>query len=149
MNLSLGTIPPRFQTYDPGCGSWSACGVVGGGCCSEGLYGGRPAAAVCRHVCERGPRTPAEPKAAPREGVAAQAGGCGCQGGTPAAVPVVVWLGVRWWGVPYPVRLWREWFFIDVDRSGCGCVVKLKAAAEGLAVVLGCARAAWRRVVNA
>lgn len=130
---------------DPGCGRWFDCGVAGGGCCSLGLYGGRPSSAVCRHLCDLGPRTPAS---APAASVAEGGGGGGCGCSAPS-VPVVRWLGVRWWGVPYPLRLWRDWLFLGYDRAGCGCLVKAKAALEGLAVVLGCARAAWRRFSKA
>lgn len=41
------------------------------------------------------------------------------------------WLGILWWGVPFPIRVWLwathpnhrrpSWF------AGCGCIVRLKA----------------------
>jgi hypothetical protein len=37
------------------------------------------------------------------------------------------WLGMKWFGLPYPVRLWRKW--VRGDRAtypGCGCIVWLK-----------------------
>lgn len=52
-------------------------------------------------------------------------GGCGgCGTSRPGEKPpeIVVWLGVRWIGTPWPKR-WRR----GVDRRGCGCILKLKA----------------------
>lgn len=33
------------------CKHWSDCGVRGGGCCSQNLYGGKPSGGVCQR-CE-------------------------------------------------------------------------------------------------
>jgi hypothetical protein len=51
---------------------------------------------------------------------------CDCQT-TP--VPEYRWLGVRWMGVPFPVRLAGLWWGIeDIDSwPGCGCAVWLRA----------------------
>ena len=37
------------------CKHWSKCGSGDGGCCSLGLFGGRPSYGTCRNVCEKGP----------------------------------------------------------------------------------------------
>lgn len=65
----------------------------------------------------------------------------GCSGG---AVEIVRWIGVRWFGVPAPVRHWR--FFCTyswtapAEYGGCGCIFKLKLAKE----LLGNAWRLWR-----
>lgn len=64
-------------------------------------------------------------------------------------VDITRWLGVRWYGQPYVLRritlfppigrAWPRWrplgiptpFYIE-DAPGCGCIVKLKALADGL-----------------
>ena len=33
------------------CDNWSDCNVSGGGCCSKGLYGGKPSYGICEHAC--------------------------------------------------------------------------------------------------
>ena len=44
---------------------------------------------------------------------------------------VVRWLGVDWYGVPYPLRVvaWILWRIRPRDLPGCGCVVALKGPA--------------------
>lgn len=37
----------------------------------------------------------------------------------------IEWLGVRWYGVPIPLR-WLLRVRVKVPLSGCGCVVRLK-----------------------
>lgn len=54
-------------------------------------------------------------------------GGCGKgKNGTGA----IRWLGVRWAGIPMPVRYLRRWFTKDAPAidsyDGCGCIIKLK-----------------------
>jgi len=37
------------------------------------------------------------------------------------------WLGIRWFGKPWPLRLYREGFRVRVrEAPGCGCIVRLK-----------------------
>lgn len=43
---------------------------------------------------------------------------------------VVTWLGIRWFGVPYPIRLWLRWKTTG-KFPGCGCIARLKVAWEG------------------
>lgn len=62
-------------------------------------------------------------------------GGCGCGG--PARkepTPIYQWLGLRWYGVPWPLR----WQLLDDgqqvrlhlhDLPGCGCIIRLKRLA--------------------
>ena len=56
-------------------------------------------------------------------------------------------LGVRWYGVPMPVRLWlrlKGWLWdahspracVSEVWDGCGCIVTLKAAAQRLRAIL-------------
>jgi len=48
---------------------------------------------------------------------------CGCQ-----KAKVYRWLGVRWWGKPWPLRWhWRWPELLYVEADGCGCVLRLKA----------------------
>lgn len=58
---------------------------------------------------------------------------------------IVVWLGIRWYGVPFPLRVWR-WAtkFNDIDLyeylaryPQCGCIVVLKDWWEGRSRVAG------------
>lgn len=55
----------------------------------------------------------------------------GCGG-----IKIVRWLGIRWWDMPYPERLvWWIYSGFTVPPSswpGCGCIVKLKAAWQGM-----------------
>lgn len=45
-------------------------------------------------------------------------------------IAIYRWLGVRWYGVPMPVRVWRRVANKEPLKShnGCGCIVKLKVA---------------------
>ena len=40
------------------------------------------------------------------------------------------WIGIRWYGIPMPVRYLRRWFTKDAPAmdsyDGCGCIIKLK-----------------------
>ena len=57
----------------------------------------------------------------------------------PDADGIVRWLGIRWYGVPYPLRVWRwQTRFNDVEFREymaripqCGCIVVLKDWWEG------------------
>jgi hypothetical protein len=63
------------------------------------------------------------------------------KGKHPDPTGVTTWLGVRWYGVPYPIRLWLwathpnhrkpSWF------GGCGCVVRLKQLWSRTARIIG------------
>lgn len=49
-------------------------------------------------------------------------------GNTGCGPGIVVWLFMRWYGVPQPIRWW--WWihgFRTDELPGCGCIVKLKA----------------------
>ena len=54
-------------------------------------------------------------------------GGCG-------QVAVHRWLGLRWIGLPAPIRWWRRlgrsrtWLAKADSLAGCGCLLRLKAA---------------------
>ena len=123
------------------CSHWSACGVNGGGCCDLGLYGGRPSFGVCLQHCGiyDGPPDRAARIAAVIGHYHAQSAdngrmrhGCGTK--------IHVWLGMRWIGWPWPLRLRlrRRWWPIMVEQMpGCGCLVKGRAATIAL-------RNAWR-----
>ena len=56
----------------------------------------------------------------------------------PDAAGVVTWLGVRWIGVPWPIRLWLV-ATAGVERpedfSGCGCLVAAKGLVARLAAI--------------
>lgn len=54
----------------------------------------------------------------------------GCPIGRHPVDGIVTWLGIRWYGVPYPVRVWL-WIAHPSHRKpswwpGCGCVKVLK-----------------------
>ncbi len=53
----------------------------------------------------------------------------GCGSKKPIA-NVVRWFGIRWYGIPMPVRYMRRWFAKDAPTmdsyEGCGCIIKLK-----------------------
>ena len=57
----------------------------------------------------------------------------GCPCGSPP-LPRVSWLGLRWVGIPDPVRWWLDRFHITewrgrpVKYNGCGCMYKPKLA---------------------
>lgn len=50
------------------------------------------------------------------------------------------WMGVTWWGIPFPLRWWRwatRWNELEprdvLERMpGCGCIVALKARWQAL-----------------
>ncbi len=54
----------------------------------------------------------------------------GC--GKAAKAEVIRWFGIRWYGIPMPVRRLRRWFTKDAPAmdsyDGCGCIIKLKTA---------------------
>lgn len=56
----------------------------------------------------------------------------------PDAAGVVTWMGVRWIGVPWPIRLWLV-ATAGVERpedfSGCGCLVAAKGLVARLAAL--------------
>lgn len=121
------------------CRHWRHHGVAGGGLCKRGLYGGLPSFGVCLGACPYYTGTPADRRqqwsqltiSAPKP-----AGKCG---GVIVRWPAIAWDGIprfgpRWYGLPWPVRLWRR---IRGDRDafqapGCGCLVKGKALWVGL-----------------
>lgn len=53
---------------------------------------------------------------------------------------VVRWMGVRWYGVPMPLRIWLRIAHPRHPRifrwDGCGCVVVLKRGIETIGLVL-------------
>jgi hypothetical protein len=123
------------------CKHWQDCKKFGGGCCDLGLYGGSPSYGVCVNICPRykGPRT--VPKAPPGKKR-------GCGGCKEAKPGIVRWAGVRWYGVPDPLRrkcprheplrafayqLWQDFGAVrDEPYKGCGCIVKTKAVYEAV-----------------
>lgn len=93
----------------------------------------RRAAAVmcmlCRHRWLRGPRTVCGLTGLTVERAVIE-GGCGRH---PEAAGVLRWLGLRWYGVPAPLR-WLLRLLIALRRvrpltgplDGCGCIVALR-----------------------
>lgn len=49
----------------------------------------------------------------------------------PGASGMVHWVGLDWFGVPYPVRLWLR-RKLTAPLPGCGCIARLKIAWERL-----------------
>ena len=141
---------PKFKLFWPHtssnivmnipCKHWRDCGVKGGGCCTIGAYN-KPSFGVCLTACKKyeGSQSKRERFIQQLRRVhSTQRGhhkGCGktvIVWWPPIRIGKWYWKGVRWFGVPYPKRLW---YWLDSgftgklsDWPGCGCVVKLKAA---------------------
>ena len=75
-----------------------------------------------------------EPTAAEIE-AAARLPGRPCRGCGPGSVEIVAWLGVLWYGIPWPKRIrlrWRPPFLAVAEVPGCGCFKLVKDLAGEL-----------------
>lgn len=62
--------------------------------------------------------------------VSAHVRGLPCPRGRVTPGGLVLWLGVYWRGVPYPMRLWRVAIYRDtrwLALPGCGCIDRVKS----------------------
>lgn len=64
------------------CIHWKDCGMQGAGCCSQGLYGGKPSHGVCQLICKLGINVkvvePVKIVAEPSPQKPQERKGCGC-----------------------------------------------------------------------
>lgn len=104
------------------CEHWRDCGLIDGGCCAIGAVH-QPSVGTCARCASftggdlQALRTYVAVRISPPIEHVAHDGG------------IVRWLGVDWFGVPMPIRLWRQWFFEPSPEGGypgCGCIVWLK-----------------------
>jgi len=71
------------------------------------------------------------------------AGGLACPKRRHPVEGVVRWLGIRWYGVPWPLRIWLVFTKAECrlfDLPGCGCMVWAKRKfgnIKGLQVLFG------------
>jgi len=91
------------------CKHWGDCGITGGGCCEIKAYD-RPSFGVCLHICTKyeGPPRQQQIQALANPDNPHSRGCCGND------ADVLHWLGLRWYGLPYPKRLYH--WIVDSDH---------------------------------
>ena len=107
-----------------------SCGGCGGGGPPADLV--RERAAICR-VCPEGERRGFGVVACTVSGrrIEEHLYGVPCPADHhPDAEGIVNWLGIRWYGVPWPVRVWTRFTHRSKPRlnswRGCGCIKRAK-----------------------
>lgn len=102
----------QLPLYVP-CAHWSSVGSDVHGRCAAGHHGGNPTPGFCaRCKAFAGPKLWQDAivaETSPRQ-----------------TVPIVRWLGINWYGVPWLKRIRLRCPIYLAARPGCGCIKALK-----------------------
>lgn len=113
------------------CKHWKDCGVTNGGICTINEYT-RPSFGICLNKCTKydGPDRTKERQELISPTINNKKLRKPCN-----KTDIRRWMGLRWFGLPAPVRVWRRIVWATHPQPakwpGCGCLVKIKVAWDG------------------